>query len=63
MLARFSCPGLADSASPVLRPWLAYWAIQETVQVVEPVFVVGRGVVVEEVCLVVRLVVAAVEIG
>ena len=63
MLARFSRPCLADSASPVLMPLLAYWAIQETVQVVEPVYVVGRGVAVEEVCLVVRLVVAVVEIG
>ena len=63
MLARFSRPDLADSASPVLLPRLACWAIQETVQVVEPVFVVGRGVAVEEVCLVVRLVVAVVGIG
>ena len=62
-LALFSRPDLADSASPVLLPQPACWAIQETVQVAEPVFVVGRGVVVEEVCLVVRLVVAVVGIG
>ena len=63
MMAQFCRLGLADLANPVLMPRLAYWAIQETVQVDEPVYVVGRGVAVEEVCLVVRLVVAVVEIG
>ena len=63
MLARFSRPGLADSASPVWRPRLACWATQETVPVAESVFVVRRGVVGEEVYLVVRLVAVAVEIG
>ena len=46
--------GLVDLANPVLVPRLAYWATQETVQVVEPVFVVGRDVVEEEACLVGR---------
>ena len=60
MPERFSHPDLVDSSSPVLLPRPACWAIREMAQVVVPVFVVVRDVVVEEVCLVVRRVVAVV---
>ena len=60
MPERFSHPDLVDLASPVLLPWPAYWAKREMAQAVVPVFVAVRDVVVEEVCLVVRWVVAVV---
>ena len=60
MPERSSHPDFTDSASPVLLPRPAYWAIREMAQAVVPVFVAARDGVVEEVCLVVRWVVAVV---